>query len=311
MRLNRPLRRFGRQPGGDMQQQYPLYPPDMLAEFQAHPQAQAYYADQRAGLGRPHKAMHRSRRILNSLMVLGLVLASVWLWQERDGIMSRLHATSADMGLALNTIRVEGRVNISHDHILAAVNMTRGAPLLAADLPAIHARLTSLGWVDTAGIERHFPDTLVIRIVERKALAIYQGSLAHHVIDSQGEIIKGVRAEDFRHLKVVSGVGAASRANAIITLLKTQPALYSEVWSLTRQSERRWDVHLKNGVLIQLPEYEAQAAWQLLADMDTKHQLTQRNLISIDLRVAGRVILRLDRPLPKGDVPAGNEGGQT
>lgn len=327
MRLGRPLGgKFGRQLGGDLQEQYPLYTPEMLAAHQeqmkayaqanaeayaqahakAHAQAEAHAKSQQAK--REAKRKNRATRFtINGVLMLGLMLTAIWGWQGRDIAIAHLLTASADMGLALKTIRVNGRVNLSHDHIQTAIAMPPGAPLLGADLPAIATRLNNLGWVKAARVERHFPDTLEITISERQALALYQGADAHHVIDTQGEIITGVRPEDFRHLPVVSGSGARSKAHAIIPVLKTAPELYSEVWSLTLQSERRWDVFWKNNVRIQLPEHDIESAWRRLAEMEAKHGLSGRNLISIDLREAGRLVLRLDRALTNGEL--NNDGG--
>lgn len=293
-------------------QQYPLYPPEaMPQQGQVHGYGYGYGYDPRAMPPPPPYYDHakpRSRLAIKGVAVLVLTIVSLWLWQTREAAMHRLWQASADLGLELQTISVNGRVNISHADILAAVNKPRGTPLFAVDLQGIHSRLMHIGWVESVRVERHFPNTLAITIQEKQALAIYQDSTAqhvtHHVIDRKGQIIDGVRLDDFRHLPVVSGVGAASKAEAVIEMLRAEPNLYGEVWSLSLQSTRRWDVFLKNNIRVKLPEHNIAEAWQRLAAMEVKHGLTKRDITTIDLRVPGRIILRLDKPTPSNTAGA-------
>jgi len=58
-------------------------------------------------------------------------------------------------------------------------------------------------------------------------------------------------------------------------------------------SDRRWDIRLSNGLEIKLPEQGVAAAWDLLATLVMEHQLLERDVIAIDLRVTDRLAIRL------------------
>ena len=55
---------------------------------------------------------------------------------------------------------------------------------------------------------------------------------------------------------------------------------------------------MNNGIYIRLPENGAEAAWRHFAKLERKYQLLKQDLLSIDLRMPGQLIVRTrgDRP---------------
>ena len=53
-------------------------------------------------------------------------------------------------------------------------------------------------------------------------------------------------------------------------------------------------------IRIQLPEMDPDKAWSKLAEMDRAHKLTNRDVINIDLRIPGKLVIRPTRTNPKG-----------
>lgn len=239
-------------------------------------------------------------RILRGVVFVGLIFSGLTIWLWRDTIGMRLLETSADAGLRLERIEIKGRLNVSEKAVKDAINLNWYSPMLDLDLARIHKDLLSLGWVKGARVERRLPSTLVVTLEERQALALYQDDAGHHVIDRSGDIIAGVTVEDFTHLPVIKGTNAHEKAANILTLLKGEPDLFAEVWSLSFQSERRWDVFLRNNIRIQLPEKNVDEAWAKLAQLDREHRLMQRDLMNIDLRVPDKLVIRPSRPVRKG-----------
>ena len=57
-------------------------------------------------------------------------------------------------------------------------------------------------------------------------------------------------------------------------------------------AERRWNLHLKNGLEVLLPENEPERALQNLANLDRDKKLLSRDIIVVDLRLTDRVSVR-------------------
>lgn len=230
---------------------------------------------------------------------LGLICAIAMGYYHKDSLSESGYLMTARTGLALADVHITGRNYTSLDDIKQAINAPYGAPLLALPLHEIQHSLTQLGWVKSVRVSRQFPDALKIDLTERRPLALLQTTGGHRLIDETGHLIFGAQASAFSHLPVVSGEGAADQAKHIIEALRTEPDLYADVWAIQRVSNRRWDVHLRTGMEIRLPEKDAALAWSKLAILDRDTMIMKRDLATIDLRVSGQLIVEPNLPLSK------------
>jgi cell division protein FtsQ len=71
------------------------------------------------------------------------------------------------------------------------------------------------------------------------------------------------------------------------------PQIAGEVKAYQRVGDRRWDLLLKNGVSLMLPESRIDEALADIANMDSKAGLLSRDIASVDLRLTDRVVVRL------------------
>ena len=96
---------------------------------------------------------------------------------------------------------------------------------------------------------------------------------------------------------MVAGSSAASNVAPLLNILRTEPELFAEVWAVTYQSERRWDVHLRNGIRVRLPETDPRTAWSRLAVIDHSKRIIDRDLAVIDMRVPDQMIVEPNIPV--------------
>ena len=71
------------------------------------------------------------------------------------------------------------------------------------------------------------------------------------------------------------------------------PALAGQVTSYTRVADRRWDLGLANGIQVMLPESSLQDSLAQLLALAESDRLLERAVDVIDMRLADRVVLRL------------------
>ena len=57
--------------------------------------------------------------------------------------------------------------------------------------------------------------------------------------------------------------------------------------------ERRWNLRLKNGIDVRLPEADVAASLERLVALDREKNLITRDIVVIDLRLPDRVTVRL------------------
>jgi cell division protein FtsQ len=239
----------------------------------------------------------RLRSVLRGGAAIGLFAALAVGYVERTRLLDGFVTASADAGLRLETIEVRGRSHTPKPVIIAASELTLGEPILTISLPALHERLSTIGWIRTVAVERRMPSTIRVEITERVPMALLQTEDGHRVIDETGTVIAGADPSAFGHLTVVAGDSAASNAAPILNILRTEPELFAEVWAVTFQSERRWDVHLRSGIRVRLPETDPRTAWSQLAIIDHSKQITDRDLAVIDMRVPDQMIVEPNIPV--------------
>lgn len=206
---------------------------------------------------------------------------------------ARAVSASAAAGLVVEDIEVEGRTTTKKATILAALDAGRGTPILAVSPSRAQQQLEALPWVRSAVIERRLPGTLIVRLVERQPLAVWQHAGRQELIDRQGEVIAVKDLARFARLPTVVGEDAAKHAAALLEMLAREPALAARVTAAVRVDERRWNVRIDNAVEVLLPEENAAAAWARLAALEREKKLFERNIQSVDLRLPDRLVLRL------------------
>jgi len=237
------------------------------------------------------------RTILRGALAIGACAMIAVGYVERVRLTDGIIEASAQAGLRLETIEVKGRSHTPKSVILAVSELKRGEPMLTISLPDLHERLSTIGWIDEVAVERRMPSTVRIILTERIPMALLQTDAGHRVIDETGTVIAGADPSAFGHLTVVAGSSAASNAGPILNILKTEPELFADVWAVTFQSERRWDVHLRNGIRVRLPETDPRTAWSKLAIIDHSKQITNRDLAVIDMRVPDQMIVEPNIPV--------------
>jgi cell division protein FtsQ len=243
------------------------------------------------GLWRRIKISLYSLAAIAAVASFGMALA------DRDQVTGDILAITARAGLTLEQIQVRGRAHTPQDKLVTALGLTVGQPILGIDLVAIHDRIRHIGWVEQATVERRLPGTIHVTIRERVPVALLQTDSDHQLIDQSGTIITGADPREFSHLRVVAGDGAANKAAQILAILKTEPELFAAVWAVSFRAKRRWDVHLKNGIDIRLPETDPISAWSRLAILDRTKQITNRDLAVIDLRVPHQLVVEPNIPI--------------
>ena len=260
-------------------------------------------ADQAKTTGLRREVPARKTRLprLKTLFIgfVGLTLAATATlgYMDRERLIDEMLMATGKAGLNLQFIQVRGRAHTPRDILVAATDLRLGDPILGINIDAVHKRISAIGWVEDVIVERRMPSTIRISIRERLPMGLLQTADGHQLIDAHGVIIKNAKASDFTHLPVITGDESAIHAEKILSVLKTEPELFAEVWAISYQSGRRWDVHLRNGIEIRLPEAEPRQAWSRLAIMERRKQIINRDLAVIDLRIPEQLIVEPNIPV--------------
>jgi cell division protein FtsQ len=214
---------------------------------------------------------------------------------------------SARLGLVVTDIKVEGRETTDRDTILAALGAGPGTPILAMSPRRAKGQLETLPWVRSAVVERRLPDTLYVRLVERKPLALWQHGGKIELIDQEGGVIPVSRLDRFAKLPLVVGEGAASHAAVLLDMLATEPDLASRVSAAIRVGDRRWNLRIDNAIDVLLPTETPASAWAQLARLERSSAILKRDVQTVDVRLPDRLVLRVN-PEAQKEAPPSKKG---
>lgn len=201
-------------------------------------------------------------------------------------------------------VTVEGRDYVEPEAIMAALNVRAGDSLLGIDLQTARQRLEAIDWVASATVERRLPDALYVRLRERRAVAIWQNGNDYTLIDGNGRTVRARKMPPgAEKLLLLGGAGAPQHVGELLLLLAYEPKIAHQLRAAVWVGERRWNLVLRSGVEIWLPEEDAVAALQQLGKLDASHALLSRDFGVVDLRLPDKLYLR--KRAPGGDLPQG------
>jgi len=202
------------------------------------------------------------------------------------------HSTMAGNGFNVQNVKLEGRQNANLQALKFIVDIDKGQSIFEPDIQHIRNELQNVTWVKSAIVERHLPDTIFIRIEERQPMALWQNKGQLSIIDTDGQVLKDNYLGRFKSLLIVVGDEAPKQASDLVAMINAEPDLKSRVESAKWIGDRRWDLFLKNGVLVKLPEDDMGQAIRRLSTAQGEANLMDRKIESIDLRDPLRIVVQ-------------------
>ena len=176
------------------------------------------------------------------------------------------------------------------------------------DLEELRRELTAFSWIADARISRQLPDTLIVDIVEREPLAVWEDRGRVMLVDAEGVALEPSPGQiDPKMLRIV-GKRANAKIGDLTELLDAAPALTPQVKEAEWVGNRRWNLTFHSGEVLALPEGGdlSEAALVNFARMDGVNRLLGKGVTYFDLRDPERAYLRKPRTpaQPEGDAIA-------
>jgi cell division protein FtsQ len=196
-------------------------------------------------------------------------------------------------GMRIATVSLSGQRQVSREEIFAAAGVTDHSSLLFLDVGAARARLEAIPWVAEATVRKFYPDRLQITITEREPFALWQINGKVQVIAADGTVLSNRIEPRLASLPFVVGPGAALAARDFLAVLDAYPAIRDQVRASILVAERRWNLRLKSGLDVRLPDANVEAALDTLARLDREKALLTRDITAVDLRLSDRVTVRV------------------
>lgn len=234
--------------------------------------------------------------IAGSVGVLAVAATATWAIAARVPEKTLLAAatTGSEAGFVVRQVEITGAVNQPRLSIYRELLEGGSDAMLLTDLPAMRARLNALPWVKDVSIARRWPDRLEVRVTERKPAALWQRHGSIRLIDAEGVVLPAEDLSVFPNLPLLVGAGAKDEAAGLLKLIAVHPELAQDMQAALWVGQRRWDMRMKSGETISLPEgAAAQTALTRFADIHRQTPLLGRGFVRFDLRVPDKMVVRV------------------
>lgn len=201
--------------------------------------------------------------------------------------------TTSTFGFAIEDVKVVGNSETSEIDVLGALGLDGETSLVGLSAADAQKAVATLPWVESVDVFKVYPNTIQISIHERTALAVWQNGSELSVIDADGRVIVPYTGGRSATLPLVIGAGAEKQAKLLFAQMAAFPQIAAEAKAYARVGDRRWDLFLKNGVTVMLPEGQIKQALADIVEMDNKSGILSRDIASVDMRLTDRVVVRL------------------
>jgi cell division protein FtsQ len=231
------------------------------------------------------------------LILLGSAGFGVVKGGHLDNLTSALsdtrNAIANSAGFRIISVAINGRKQLTQDEVLAIGGVNGRSSLLFLDAAAVRDKLKANPWIAEATVLKLYPGQLQIDIVERSAFALWQQDGRLSVIADDGAVLEPYVARRFISLPLVVGKGAETRARDFLALLARYPQVSSVTKAAIFVGERRWNLRLKDGLDVKLPENDVGNALASLSKLDRDERLFSRDIVAVDMRLPDRLTVQL------------------
>ena len=167
--------------------------------------------------------------------------------------------------------------------------------LLLLDKQILQNEIEQVPWVKRANIKKIFPNKIQVQVIENDPYAIFLNEGVPFLIDLDGTIITQISDQSIDTSMIqILGEKANENLESIIKSINIHfPELINDIKSLEYIELRRWNMKLKRDLKIKFPDEKIDQSIINLKRLFVEQNVTESNIIEIDLRIHGRASVKV------------------
>ena len=240
-------------------------------------------------------------RFLGSGLALSL-LGAVAVWGAvRGGTYADFVAAQGSLpdiaakaaGFSIKAVTITGTRELTEAEILELAGIGPRNSLVFLDVAELRARLKAVPLIREASVSKLYPNRLLIEVEERQPTALWQKDGIVALVAADGTPIDNLKDPRFQRLPLVVGTGANKHLEEYTEVLDAAGELRDRIRAGIYVAGRRWTLKTDSGLEIELPEIDPADAVARLALLEHDGHILEKDVLSLDLRIRGRVVARL------------------
>ncbi len=194
---------------------------------------------------------------------------------------------------SLSVVNINGLNNINEDEILNLIKPYKGSSIFLIPIKKIANKISQNNWVKSINIKSNYKDTIEINIDESKPIGIYTTGIQNILFSDDLKILENIANNEKRFSALIKFEGKNSLHESIKLIDSFPDDFIQYVDKAFLINQRRWDLELKNSILLKLPENnikEALENYKKIYINFSNEELIE--IESIDLRMKQKIILK-------------------
>jgi len=194
---------------------------------------------------------------------------------------------------SLSVVNINGLNNINEDEILNLIKPYKDSSIFLIPIKKIAKKISQNNWVKSINIQSNYKDTIEINIDESKPIGIYTTGIQNILFSDDLKILENIANNEKRFSALIKFEGKNSLHESIKLIDSFPDDFIQYVDKAFLINQRRWDLELKNSILLKLPENnikEALENYKKIYINFSNEELIE--IESIDLRMKKKIILK-------------------
>lgn len=194
---------------------------------------------------------------------------------------------------SLSVVNINGLNNINEDEILNLIKPYKDSSIFLIPIKKIAKKISQNNWVKSINIQSNYKDTIEINIDESKPIGIYTTGIQNILFSDDLKILENIANNEKRFSALIKFEGKNSIHESIKLIDSFPDDFIQYVDKAFLINQRRWNLELKNSILLKLPENnikEALENYKKIYINFSNEELIE--IESIDLRMKKKIILK-------------------
>lgn len=171
--------------------------------------------------------------------------------------------------------------------LVSAINIASGTNSYLVDLKEINSRISNVPGVKKSAVRRMPNGNISVYVSLYQAVALWTDGENYYPLSADGTIVnKPTQTRNIGNI-VFSG----KLPSDISDITRNAHNLVGHLNYLEWIEGRRWNMYTNNGIKIMLPEQNPSVAINTLVELNTKHNILNKDIKTIDMRDNARILV--------------------
>ncbi len=177
------------------------------------------------------------------------------------------------------------------DHIIVSnTNFLLDKNIFSINKKLLLEKLKKLNFIESISIKKEYPSTINIKTKVTSLIAITYIDQKKYYVGQNGNFISEKKISNEKQLPIIFGKFNVDDYILLQKKLLNQKIDLNEVIKYYFHKNKRWDLYLKNNILIQLPQKKIDSAINLYKQFIINNKINPNAII--DLRISNRLIFK-------------------